>query len=734
MVTIKKYFRLLCLLPIVGMSVIAISCSDDRVIEDIAHVTGVEEYPLEGCFAVSVNTGSSSRSSRAESFENGDDDEYAIASTGSHHFLILYESGNSNKTTPKAVITLKDFTEVQHNPDGNNVTLKASSIVTDFVNANGEKIFKVDDIKALLQGKVSQVIINTDYTAAQLMELTQETLFNISVEKPYITINGVNYFTMANATYINANNAVVRRGEIYPAKIYDNDADALANPAVTANVERMAVKYSMDFTPLRLSDYVYTPSGGKSVDLYVGLEDYADSYTIESRPAPYKIEILGYGTNALEPRERIFKKVDAKEYYAGWNELSNKRCYWADDINYNITSENGSTKYAEKYPHQYRKALETDTVRNYHDQTDYNSDGSLKLNTTNEGFFLNYVSFNDITRGAGRTNRPTKFYSNENTYYDRGISHKNSDGMETGTLWERGCFSAGTHILIACKLTIEDDDYRDASDLYYGQNEIFYKDASQIIEAKLRLFNQIILPGGTSGIRILSADWMGHTAHKQYNSDVSNSDIGSHLINVGWDMNSLLWVGEPGHPESAHLVMPSDLTLIPAEVSGGDGKLLIAPSADNKSKQFWLGPASSDNPDMMDVSVKNTYETEGGEIVSTYYYQPISYNELVSLFHKLIGAIEHFKNGYMYYAVPVVHHGVTDGVTPSWMTEGYYGAVRNHWYEIVINSINNIGTPVDDPAQPIIPRLEARREYLNVTVKVLDWHTITENVPFVPWN
>ena len=717
------------------------SCSDDVDVPGNVEHTLTEHSDLPGYFTISVDAGAPSPIAESyDGFTNGEAAEYAVAPTGDHHFVLLFPKGAANSDKPVAIITLRDVSSSPINPEGRNITLVASSIIKEIDDLNGETYTTTDEIKELLVDKECYVILNTDSTVITFASRDLGAIMNLQQPRTYITVNGVKYFTMANSVYVgndaNGNSAIIRNGNVIADNVFEEEEDAIRNPAIIATVERMAAKFTVDLSPLALDgDHVYTPVDGQTVDIYERLDDNADSYQIVSRSSSYKVKILGYGVNALEPSERIFRKIDNKNYYNGWNDAANMRCYWSDDIHYNVSS--GNTRYAEKYPHQFRRALESDTVRSFHDGN-YTADGSILVNATNDGetgYFLNYVSFNDITGGEGMTSYPATFYSNENTYSDSGESYKNTYGMETGTLWERGCYSAGTHLLIACELSIDDDDYKDVEDLYLGQNEIFYKNATDIIDAKLRLFNQIVLPGGTSDIRILSADWLGHLSNREYNEGINNADDLFHLAEVSWNVNSVLWVGNQNDPVSAVRATVDDFTLIPAEISGGDGQLLIAPAAKNIGRQFWIAPPADGDNNKMNQNVKATYDEDDGRGGTTtryeYWYVPFSYNQLVSLFHKLIGAISHYKNGYMYYAVPIEHNPVTTGVP--WTTVGYYGVVRNNWYDTQITAIKGIGIPVDDPSQPIIPRLEANREYLNVTVRLLDWHYITQNVPFIPW-
>lgn len=77
-----------------------------------------------------------------------------------------------------------------------------------------------------------------------------------------------------------------------------------------------------------------------------------------------------------------------------------------------------------------------------------------------------------------------------------------------------------------------------------------------------------------------------------------------------------------------------------------------------------------------------------------------------------------WKDGKTYFYVPVEHIGAD-----------IFGVVRNHWYQLSINSITGLGTPVADPAEPIDPeQIEDETYYVAAQVQILKWHVVTQNV------
>jgi hypothetical protein len=121
-----------------------------------------------------------------------------------------------------------------------------------------------------------------------------------------------------------------------------------------------------------------------------------------------------------------------------------------------------------------------------------------------------------------------------------------------------------------------------------------------------------------------------------------------------------------------------------------------------------------------------------------------------------------FKDGWMYYYTPIYHlstNSIQNGVIP----EGYYGVVRNHWYDITITGFrknsdespydpsNPEGNPddpgygpegptdpdkpidpghgIDDPDEPIVPTTEEDvKYYLGANINVLSWRKVSQGI------
>jgi len=75
-----------------------------------------------------------------------------------------------------------------------------------------------------------------------------------------------------------------------------------------------------------------------------------------------------------------------------------------------------------------------------------------------------------------------------------------------------------------------------------------------------------------------------------------------------------------------------------------------------------------------------------------------------------------------YYYMDIKHLGTTG-------TTGEFGLVRNHVYDITIDGIKGLGTPVYDPEKIITPeKPESDESYIAARINVLAWRVVSQNV------
>lgn len=99
--------------------------------------------------------------------------------------------------------------------------------------------------------------------------------------------------------------------------------------------------------------------------------------------------------------------------------------------------------------------------------------------------------------------------------------------------------------------------------------------------------------------------------------------------------------------------------------------------------------------------------------------------------------INGFTDGWMYYNIAIEHLApFTNGIKyndanyeGNNIQEGQYGVLRNHWYEITVNSITDLGWGIMNPEEPIVPQLRTDKAAVSFKVKVCPWHVYEYDFP-----
>lgn len=631
------------------------------------------------------------------------------------------------------------------------------------------------------------------------------------------------FFIMSNSVYSNGTKKLID-GTFDKTKIFPTESEARLSPALTAYVERLAAKVSVSFNSGKMKSVKFGPTGDnydietvnfnseglpklatwvKKVDMTNGSGikyDDQNGYTIQTNDVEASIQVLGFGVSNLEPSIRLYKDINAGYGTTWqWNDPTRHRSYWSHDAHYALErKKTGTFTKVEGYPHQFRKALDTDSVTSYHAHeggyiyngsnndtyfmeeggtpyVSYNQIGQIDLNQNIASeCFLQYKSFNNLikdynnlrltfsrsTTSAGVTTSFSPFYTIENTYLDQGVL---TGGDTWRWPWVRAPYATATNLMLMAQITIKDNNAESdvVRTVYLGQNNIFYLRKVNLLKSKLAILNDVMLSGGNAGIQILHGQWDRHT---RWGDGEVVSDTENHLDKVAWNEGSKLWIAKvewnndeeyPGpvnkkitttvdgkeiisYKLEYEWIRPAfidnsdgvdednqDLNLIPAEISGGDGQCLIAPNPKTimgKEYRYYLAPEAEGST----ASAPKMDEDKAVEI---------SYNHLVALIHKIIGPVDVYTNGYMYYSIPIPHRYLSygrDTNTDIWKHMGAFSVVRNNWYDITVNEISRLGTPVHDLDQPIIPVMDVKRSYINLNVELKDFHNIKQdNIPMM---
>lgn len=89
-----------------------------------------------------------------------------------------------------------------------------------------------------------------------------------------------------------------------------------------------------------------------------------------------------------------------------------------------------------------------------------------------------------------------------------------------------------------------------------------------------------------------------------------------------------------------------------------------------------------------------------------------------------------YKGGKMFYTIPIQHQNNPEKPNVKEPKEGEYGVVRNHYYKLTINSLNNLGKGVYDPdSEEIIPDPNDENNYqVGVKINILSWKVVDQTV------
>ncbi len=91
--------------------------------------------------------------------------------------------------------------------------------------------------------------------------------------------------------------------------------------------------------------------------------------------------------------------------------------------------------------------------------------------------------------------------------------------------------------------------------------------------------------------------------------------------------------------------------------------------------------------------------------------------------------INAFTGGDMYYNVPIEHLNNNASTVEGALAEANYGVVRNHWYNLTITAVANVGKGVFDPDEVIIPNIDDEQYYyVGAQINILSWKLVNQDV------
>lgn len=634
---------------------------------DGSELTGPVAY-----MPVYLTTGSGlTRAGVGEEFDAGTIPEISL-SDEAYQYAVFY---NSTQELPVAVAEISDPSIMT--PSGLN---RSYTFVLATVAGHSNDL---DFLKSL---EDCYIFLNSNYNDRALMAMTKSDLTSLTVDSPFfVDSKGNKFLKYVNSVYLKDGVKTIDTN-VNTEYIYNTYQEAIeqawrGNAAVNAYMQRVAAKFSITFEnedynnpvadrdfPLNDQLVVFSHLTNNGVPYYEDGPDTGGKYSA-------KVRLTGWGMNALERESYLFQNFNPSgNYFTDWSNPDYKRVFWSEDKNY----------LRAVYPFQYRKALDKTDIPAYSEKIVGEKDNNILLNK----------SYNNLNINQFKSQYE---YTLENTFDFKDSSFK-------AILDDRPELLAGTHMIICAELLTNLDNINkwEARDIYRDRNNKFYKNEEEAYAALVCYMVRML--ESHASLKFTYYDWMkGGAATKLYAKTPGPCKI--YLDNVQLTMDNYKQVikAHQGRLTSEANFEYSDGQRIlwndNMKILDGDGNPIgIYSYLDDiePEKNVWLRDATVD--------------------------------DLKSIIYEHIGVIDHFQNGKMYYAVPIgyIQSKSSNPENPDY---DIYGVVRNSEYEICVRSVNGLGTPVDNPDQPIIPNTTETQDHLYLGFKILNWHLIEETVP-----
>ena len=569
-----------------------------------------------------------------------------------------------------------------------------------------------------------------------------------------IGFNDKGYFTMTNSVYVK-DGKVHAAQEFSPLKFYRTPDDAKRDP-ITIYVERMVAKFTFeiknDETTRSADGIIIEPknSKGETAAPLVFFDQFESNETLY-KAWPWRVNITGWGINAQEQNSYFFKNINPDAtYFDSWNDSDNFRSYWCEDSHYDY-GKDGNESQAWTYPLQYRKAIDYKTSKELEHYGEENYQNILK----------NY-SYNQFVGGT-----KDEVYAPENTYDPSLYNTKDTEEY----LDDRTSLLAGTHLLVCAEVQIDKGDgqgyvtpehiYRDRQGIYYESKEQFFKMFVHAINSLFesqRTMDFTLYDWDNGGLikkEVEIEDGDGTKTKKKVYEFTAKPVNQNETDNTDKVIYKLYYHDPDNNIEYQELTdeyideliangkFDDMIEMIPATIEYGDGRVLpwlknnklviCANDKDHSGLRIYTRDEIVDleGTTGKDGSPQIGYDIIYGVDVTDDYLEGEDYNNCIrSLLCEWFGPIDHFNGGKMYYASPISHKvkSVSNAVnSDNAETEevlGAYGVVRNCWYKFTLNGINMIGTPVDNPEEPIVPEQINIKDVINTKVEFefIPWH------------
>ncbi len=510
---------------------------------------------------------------------------------------------------------------------------------------------------------------------------------------PYADASG--NFVMSTSTYYSSGivNTTTLEGSDFREEPLNENAD-YPNGGVDVYVERLAAKVEVSLDENLTQPIPISITNAGSTSLESGVS----------------VQLLGWDVDCTARDAYISKDISDNSAWGGfsfvWNGADNHRCYWGESPNYDDATVT--------YP----------TSSNGNTATQENSE-STWLNK-----YLRYVDLN-VPVAFGQTT-----YCGENT---NTVVTTTSSGT-TGVLQDANS-TALTSVLV--KAQVQDENGEPIDLVEYGgyyytvddfcQSYVYKNFASTIGSAITALESESEYSELTTELEALISAATGGSVYKTLISDetpTATTSFGGEMLSLYNAYDGNVTIGYNTSSTTTNNIVYSGLDL--------DGY------------NFWF---SVDESDLNEETISALIGANLLEQIGDNYYIPldeISFSidsadyTMRSYFLSALSADaeatntqfgtsypNYYNSGLMYYHVPIEHLGLSTTTTHNFAT-GDYGVVRNHWYDITINSIASMGRGIAQPTEVIVPIGDngIQTTAIGASTKIYSWKEYDQTVIF----
>lgn len=670
-----------------------VACNDDLANnagnnEAISQATGYVAFSIRTDLSTRAEFGEeegdvtvTNPADRDEVFNPGTADEYALASNAKAHWAIFFDKqqnffGASNLEG----YTVEDSNYPGHPEHDNGYPEQVIAKYAKAAESTSELDYPSYALVLLNIDPTKAAQINAQLGGKSVNDALKMIAAPVTADEKASTekvgqyeFDGQTYFTMTNSAFYNAAGAPQLVTTLGIDKVYETPQEAYQHRS-TVYVERIVAKHSLTFENGQESGtgYIINPAVTNKENYFqiAYVADY-DGKNFVPQATDWTVYIGAWGMNGVEPNTFLFKNLypaaQLATPYAGWT-MEQTPDFFAD---WNFEGLHRSywavdQHYLDNGLFGFNSIYNGGEVR---DQYSYPNQYRNPLSFIDNPNDIFGADQNGEDRENGKTARTSLNYISYNNLLKYGNSgHRytleNTFADQEGHK-EYAPLRYGTHVILTAKVLFDGETAESAATKRSAYGYFFGNDNSYI-----------------------------RYAYKQMCHDAL------------YDNAEMLYDGQPidvAHAEDY-------FELVPAYSIHGDGKQIIQFKGD-VSKLSYMQNDENHTFANAEAIQKEIYE----------HVEPVKY----------------YTDGMMYYAVPVQHrmgHSndpnfpvVKLGKGETYKYDlGQFGVVRNHWYVFNVTGVGNLGIPVQDPDQPIIPDPEIDY-YLSFDVVIIPWHKINND-------